>query len=324
MRLYKLILLVLALLFLAAGCSGIQPDNYSDLAVAINEIRLTITSDFGTEILFDEMVSVPAGTSAIDAVRMCTEITTAYGGGFITSINGIKSGYMLTPVVRSDWFLYVNGMLTNTGGQGYITQPGDTIHWYYRNWSFRQNVSALVSDFPQPFLNGYAGRTLDTLIIYQPGYSELADITKKSLSDLGIGVVHSAAWQDVSPTELQTSNLIVIGDTAFTPVEYIGSIWDKIGLFATWQNGEFSFYGPKGEPVFTSGSDTGVIMAMQNPYNPRGTLACENVLWLITGTGFASIQACIDVLINEPYQLKYNAGILVENNQVRSLPQPLP
>ena len=121
-----------------------------------------VSADFGKNTIFDETVDINYAVTALDLLKNNLSVGTAYGGGFITSIEGIKSGYLNQPVQRKDWFLYVNGILTNTGGLDYKIRNGDTIHWYYRDWSFRQAVSALISEFPFAFKYGYSAKNTST------------------------------------------------------------------------------------------------------------------------------------------------------------------
>jgi len=65
------------------------------------------------------------------------QVTTAYGGGFLIGINGIKSQWTDVPASQRqpvDWFLYINGQQAPVGASSIVPRPGDVDTWDYHSW----------------------------------------------------------------------------------------------------------------------------------------------------------------------------------------------
>jgi hypothetical protein len=107
---------LLLLLFLA-GCGG------DDTGTA----TLRITRDRGQHVLL--VARVPAGLTAMQALERKAKIETAYGGRFVTAINGVASK------PHHDWFYFVNGKLADRGAVEVRLRPGDVEWWDYRAWT---------------------------------------------------------------------------------------------------------------------------------------------------------------------------------------------
>jgi len=317
-------LAILVLINSSGGCSGNNPvttgGNPGISASAINA-RLVVSRDFGHTVILDTVIAVDDGTTALEALAQHASLETAYGGGFVKSIEGITSGYMSQPVTRKDWFLYVNGILTNTGGLAYRINSGDTIHWYYRDWTFRQSVSSIIGDFPEPFLHGYNGNTAPNVVVYQDGLEMHAGRLVSILDSVMIPGVVKHTFSSVTSDEMQNSNLILVGDQHFEPIAEINDLWNRLGLFCRFNNDVVEVYSYDGKLTGTYATGTGIIVAMQNPFNPKGTGVCENVCWLVSGTDLEGIASVIDVISTAPDRLKYLTGAIVNNGTLVPLPR---
>ncbi|MDX9804154.1 MAG: DUF4430 domain-containing protein [Dehalococcoidales bacterium] len=313
---------VLCLVAVLAGCTG-QP---SLATTSSNEqshrqisARLVVSQDFGKDVIYDQEINIPEGTMALEVLSGRLDVTTAYGGGFVTSIEGVKSGYLQKPVERKDWFLYINGILSNTGGLSYQVREGDTIHWYYREWSFRTSVSALIGDFPGSLKYGYGGNNVPVTILYEAGWHEEAGVVMKTLMNMGVEEVFIKDREEITLAEKQEHNLIIIGSSTFEPIAEINRNWDKLGLFYHFDDG-MEVYTSSGVLDSQMNIDAGIIAAMQNPFNPHGTGSCQNTCWVITGTDRGLITSAIDVLVNNPQSFRYYAGAIITPGTVRPLP----
>ncbi len=320
---FKTGLLLLAIL----GLIGCVNDNHGFPTSRTDEqngpisARLVVSADFGKNTIFDETVDINYAVTALDLLKNNLSVGTAYGGGFITSIEGIKSGYLNQPVQRKDWFLYVNGILTNTGGLDYKIRNGDTIHWYYRDWSFRQAVSALISEFPFAFKYGYSGKNTSTTIWYEDGWLDEAQTVQNYLLDHGVTDIAIRSSQDINPHELQKNHLLIIGSPSFSPIDEINNNWDRLGLFCRFTLQGLEVFDEQGaaSQFYTSG--TGIILAMQNPFNPAGTGACQNTCFVISGTDDGSISQALNALLYKTDKIKYLAGAIVSGELIIPLPQ---
>ncbi|MFA5618550.1 MAG: DUF4430 domain-containing protein [Syntrophorhabdaceae bacterium] len=313
---------VLCLVTVLAGCTG-QPSlvttSGNDQSHRQISARLIVSQDFGKEVIYDQEINILEGTMALEALSGRLDVATAYGGGFVTSIEGVKSGYLQKPVERKDWFLYVNGILSNSGGLSYLIREGDTIHWYYREWSFRPSVSALIGDFPGSLKYGYGGNIRPVTVLYETGWHKEADVVGETLMNMGVEEVFIKNREEITLAEKQEHNLIIIGSSQFEPIAEINSEWHKLGLF--WHfNDSLEVYSPSGVLDHQINKGAGIIAAMQNPFNPYGTGSCQNTCWIITGTERGSIESALDALVNHHETFRYYAGAIITPGTVRPLP----
>ena len=112
----------LLLVVFLAGCGG------KDSGTA----TLRITRDRGQHVLL--VARVPAGLTAMQALARKAEITTAYGGRFVVSINGLASA------PHRDWFYFVNRRLADRSAVEVRLHKGDTLWWDYRSWTDQNAV----------------------------------------------------------------------------------------------------------------------------------------------------------------------------------------
>ena len=153
MTLRRLAVLLLAL-GLLAGCG--------EEAAGKGAAQLWITRDRGSEVVLT--TSVPAGISAMEALRRKADVETRYGGRFVQSIDGIEGGLAR----QRDWFFYVNGYEADLAATEYTLRDGDVLWWDYRNWKGQLRVPVVVGAFPEPFLHGWNGERRPTIVVGGP------------------------------------------------------------------------------------------------------------------------------------------------------------
>jgi hypothetical protein len=122
--------------------------------------ELWITRDRGSEVVLT--TSVPAGISAMEALRRKAEIETRHGGRFVHSINGIEGGV----TKQQDWFYYVNGYWADLSAAEYRLHDGDILWWDHRSWAEQQRVPVVTGAYPEPFLHGWNGKRRPALVLY--------------------------------------------------------------------------------------------------------------------------------------------------------------
>ena len=141
-----------ALLFLLVGC-GLGPGKPSS-----SEAELRVTRDFGQERVRATARRNPRdGDTVLRFLQSTGKVETAYGGGFVQSIDGIAgegSGG------RSDWFYFVNGLEGGSGAAERRIAPGDVVQWDFRRWGAAMSIPAIVGAYPEPLLNGIEGKRL--------------------------------------------------------------------------------------------------------------------------------------------------------------------
>jgi hypothetical protein len=145
------------------------------------QATLWVTRDRGTHVLMN--AQVPAGISAMEALRRKADVDTRYGGRYVQAVNGIEGSLG----ARHDWFYYVNGYEADVGAADYTVHDGDVIWFDYRGWAGQMRVPVVVGAFPEPFVHGWAGDRRPTVIEGGPPWLE-AELTKLVGARIGVGV----------------------------------------------------------------------------------------------------------------------------------------
>ncbi|MBC7324497.1 MAG: DUF4430 domain-containing protein, partial [Moorella sp. (in: Bacteria)] len=126
---------------------------------------LWITKDFGAQVLLAKEHTVGKNDTVFDMLDANAEVETAYGGAFISGINGLKSNSGGLSGKRMDWFYYVNGIFVDVGALDYRPNPGDVVWWDYHPWISGVSFPAVIGCYPEPFVHGYRGKTGATMIL---------------------------------------------------------------------------------------------------------------------------------------------------------------
>src|SRR5262249_44610312 len=135
--------LLTGLVALAAGCGTASPAVPSGPAA----VSLRVTRGFGADIVATARAA--PGQSAMLALRRNATVDTAYGGRFVTAVNGVKSD----KGAGWDWFYSVNGIDPGVGAADMHLHPGDREWWDYRYWGDFVGVPAVIGAWPEPFVH---------------------------------------------------------------------------------------------------------------------------------------------------------------------------
>ncbi len=301
------------------ACSAQPPEEAGTVVV-----RVVVTQNFGQEVMFDETLQVPPDSAAMAVLEKVTEVETSYGGGFVNAINGVRSGYtgsQKNQKTKMDWFFYVNGIQSNVGALDYELHDGDVQHWDFHSWSFRHFTPAIIDGFPAALRNGFGGKVSPTLIVYQDTMKENAKKLEKKLIKLGVNSTGTRSFSELTVNEKESSNLIVVGLPDNNLISELNQNWQRLGFFAYFENGNLIVIDSGGEVTAEYGAGTGVIQVTQNPWNPKGIGACENVVWLVSGTDEAGLGDALDDLINHHDEFQYAGGIVVVDSEIIKVPQ---
>jgi len=315
----SLALITAFLLAVAALCACSAPSSEKEAGVIT--VRVVATQNFGQKLMFDETLEVLPETSAMAALIKVAEVETAYGGGFVNAINGVRSGATGSQSMKMDWFFYVNGIQASTGALDYELYDGDIQHWDFRDWSFRHFIPAIVGDFPEPFRHGYGGKTSPTIIVYANGLRGDAEDLENRLAQLSIGDVSIKRLSELSENEKESCNLLLLGTMDCQHISELNQAWNRLGFFAYFKNGNLVVLNTEGEVVAKYGAGVGLIQATQNPWNPKGIGACESVVWLVSGTDEAGVKDAIHALVNRYTEFQYAYATVVANGEIIKVPQ---
>lgn len=114
------------------------------------EVEVLVTRDFGeTEMYSEEVVLRESDDVMRVLTRLTDDVGTAYGGGFVESIDGFGSAAAAGG--SSDWFFFVDGTESPVGALEAELDPGDALWWDRREWSAATYVPAVVGSWPRPF-----------------------------------------------------------------------------------------------------------------------------------------------------------------------------
>jgi Domain of unknown function (DUF4430) len=164
--------LLLAAACLLAGCG--------EEAAGEGSAQLWVTRDRGAEVVLS--TTVPAGISALEALRRRAEVETRYGGRFVQAIDGIEGDI----AAQHDWFYFVNGYEADISAADYELHDGDVLWWDHRSWEGEMRQAAVVGAFPEPFLHGWGGKKRPAVVLGPPGE------VSEGIAELVGGVVNEA------------------------------------------------------------------------------------------------------------------------------------
>jgi len=114
--------------------------------------QLWVTRDRGSEVVMS--TTVPAGISAMEALRRKADVETRYGGRFVHSIDDIEGDI----AGHHDWFYFVNGYEADLSAADYRLHDGDVLWWDHRSWKKEMRQPIVVGAFPEPFIHGWNGK----------------------------------------------------------------------------------------------------------------------------------------------------------------------
>jgi hypothetical protein len=114
--------------------------------------QLWVTRDRGSEVVMS--TTVPAGISAMEALRRKADVETRYGGRFVQSIDDIEGDI----AGHHDWFYFVNGYEADLSAADYRLHDGDVLWWDHRSWEKEMRQPIVVGAFPEPFIHGWNGK----------------------------------------------------------------------------------------------------------------------------------------------------------------------
>jgi hypothetical protein len=277
--------------------------------------------DFGTRTLLDTVVAINSDTTALDALEAVAEVGTAYGGGFVQSINGVGSSSAAGTSSKADWFYYVNGFMARTGATGYRVHDGDTVNWDHHPWGSLQGISATLGCFPQAFVYGYAGERRATVVAYEePFASETAAIVAL-LESRGVPDVVSLPLLEVTQQQRESLNLIIVAGSTAPEIRELYDNRERLGLFTSLEDSVLRTYSASGVEtgVYTTG--TGVLEAMQSPWNPSGTGACQNVVLLVSGCDEDGVRGAAQAVVESHAEfLTWCTALVTADGEARPVP----
>ncbi|MBF7082465.1 DUF4430 domain-containing protein [Desulfallas sp. Bu1-1] len=281
------------------------------------KVSLWVTRDFGRKSILIKTVALQKNWSVFDVLETSTRVTTAHGGAFIDSINGIKSGSGGFGGEKQDWFYYVNGIFADVGALDYYPRPGDVIWWDYHGWERMSMFPAVIGCYPEPFVHGFRGKAGHTTIVSAEGNRKLADNLQKALKAKGVASV-TINNLDAGLLKNRQGPTIVLGQwSELSQIDWLANLnkaYTKNGTCVHFTSDGLELLDYRGRVARTIDSSAGVITATGEGSGD------ESPLWLIVGTDQKGLQQAVDVLVTSPGKISglYSAAIVA--GEVVSLP----
>ena len=290
-----------------AGC-GVGPGEEPDRPVG-----LTATRDFGARtVLAIADAKVSGSDTAMRVTQRNAKVTTRFGGDFVHGISGIAGGRRDGQPV--DWFIYLDGILTDQGAGGLRVVGGERIWWDHHEWGLTPDIPAVVGSFPEPFLHGAGGRTPVKVQCERP-QEAACDTVISRLEGLGV----DAARGPLRRTERDASLRILVGTwnglRDGTPeARSLEQGPKSSGVFARFgdEGTALSLLDPRGRVARRLSAGAGLVAATRQPGRPP--------VWFVTGTDAAGLADAAEVF-DEP-GLRNHFAVATSDDHPLRVPQP--
>lgn len=261
-----------------SGC-GLGPGEEPD-----SPVSLTVTRDFGARtVLYKRDAEVSGADTVMRVTQRNAKVSTRFGGDFVHAIAGISGGQAGGRPV--DWFIYLNGILTDRGAGDLLAGGGDRIWWDHHDWGLTPDVPAVVGAFPEPFLRGAGGRTA-VKVQCERTQQAACDAVVARLDEAGASTRRGALRR----SERDASLRVVVGAwkalRGATPEAR--SIEDgprSSGVFARFAAGgaRLALLDARGTVARRLGGASGLVAATRQPGRPP--------VWFVTGTDAQGVAA---------------------------------
>ncbi len=304
------ILCLLLVFFTLTACQN------SSEQVSSEGVRFIITKSFGYEVIKDEVVPFNENYAVLDYLEAISEVETAYGGGFVNGIDGLKSGFTDSKdKVKKDWFFYANGIFSHMGALDYYPLAGDVIQWDYHEWENSSNSNAVLTGWPSVFISGYDGLKAETSIVYTETYKDAAEGLRKALKETGV---------DASITAHSLEMDLGEGGHTILLADYLTLLEDTLTskILETYKNrGLYIGLEESNIVAFTQDysaseiiDDEVVMFAYQKIY------AQPDTLFVVAGDDAGLIEQFLEMIMSENEVTMGKSGLLLNSNGLNALP----
>ncbi|MGO9899383.1 MAG: DUF4430 domain-containing protein [Solirubrobacteraceae bacterium] len=272
---------------------------------------ITVTRDFGARSVGAlTQKHVPGAETVMQMLERGFAVATSYGGGFVQSIDSFAGSS-----AHRDWFYYVNGIEAPSGAATTAVHRGDHIWWDLHDWSATDSIPAVVGSFPEPFLDGIAGKRVPTIV----DCAEDVDSACQTVSTLLRRVRVPVSGQALGGGSSTESLPLAVGTWSDLQGVVAAILMQRgpaaSGIYARFvgvHDAALELLDPDGDVVRTLHGSVGLIAATEQASEDQPT-------WLITGTDVAGVDAAAAALT--PARLHDHFALALAGGQ--SLPLPL-
>ncbi|MGE5474339.1 MAG: DUF4430 domain-containing protein [Ignavibacteriales bacterium] len=306
----KLISIFLIILFLLSGCSLQKGPS---LGNSLN-IQLTVSKDFSENIIFDKKIQAESGDTIMDILEKNLDVETA-SDGFVNAINGLKSE--MNGMTSKDWFFYVNGIASNCSAKAYHLRQGDKILWDYHEWDGNSFIPAIIGAYPEPFINGFEGKTAGVRIYYADEFKDEALKLKESLGRFKAKNVNTAPLGDSFETKPGFPSIIIgeYGKISNNKIvaKLISDNGNK-GIFARFSKNAITLLDYSGMPKKVDMPISGVVCATAD------SLGDTAPVWIITSIEHKQVENLINLIYSKEGSIKDYYGAALIKGKLERLP----
>ena len=272
-------------------------------------MSLLVTRGFGAQTIVSRAAAKVVGADTV--MRMLernARVSTLYSGGFVNAIRGFAAA------AGTDWFYYVNGVQAPKGAAETKLHPGDHVWWDRHAWSAAESIPAVVGAFPEPFVDGYAGRRWPLRIECTQRRRRPCDAVQAVFAGY-----HLAAFEGCLLCSQNNQSLRVVvgpyGTLRSDPAAALlaGPVGAS-GVYASFtdRGRRLELLDSSGRVTQRAGAGAGIVAAVRWHGQPP--------VWYVTGTDAAGVDAAISA---------FNAATLDEHFAVavvadRAIPLPAP
>ncbi len=305
---------VLALAGAAAGC-GLGAG-----AKSAQGAQLRVTRDYGAEQLVAPVAQrVAESETAIRLLERHADVTTRYSGRFVQSVQGVAGG---GSGGHADWFFYVNGIESPSGGADYRVRGGDRVWWDYRDWRAAMSVPAVVGSWPEPFLHGFAGRRWPVAVVCRAPVAVCATVRAR-MRAAGVAAARRAGSEALRVFVGPWSRLR--GEEGVAAVERGPAESGVFARFARVKGGwALQALDDRGEVRERLGPGAGLVAAVGRQVAQLGAFPGGSGVtppaWLVTGTDTAGVRAAA-ALLDVP-DLAGRYAVVVRGGHPMEVPVP--
>ncbi len=250
---------------------------------APSAVQLSVTRDFGASVLPRAgALKLSGQETAMSLLVRNYKVATSFAGGFVQSVDGIAGGHEGSQPL--DWFYYVNGIEASKGAAELNVEPGDHIWWDRHDWSQTDHIPAVVGSFPEPFLNGIAGKRYPVRVECAQISGVACATVRAQLRARGVLAAAAGLGAGSEPKSLR----LLVGT------------WSQIGYVIGAQSLE---RGPRTNGVYVRFSADGrMLTPLDSDGRPSGALSAgtglvaatrqgeDAPIWLVTGTDQAGVD----------------------------------
>ena len=283
-----------------------------------NEIQLMVTRDYGASCLGNYSIVSVEKMSVMEILKSNLKVETAYGGGFVSSLEGLKNGGTVGGM-RQDWFFYVNGIASNRGADQVSVTDGDRIWWDYHGWKTGVVQTAVIGSYPEPFIDGINRGNNQVTIMAATESKIWADKLAGQLKNNGSQMTVT----DIDNNRLANRNgpVIVIGQwselAASSILKDLNDAGARNGCSMQFTEDSLKLMDKTGQVKNEVGDGWGIIVA-----SGRG-LGDSAPLWLLAGNDKKAVEQAVKIIVNEPDKIAGRFGVAVgPEGQILDLPRP--